>query len=274
VRRHRAGGLARTVLAGDGDDLGVQRDVLDALPVIPVHQLQRFDVKHGLVLIGRSCWRRVRPPRVDRRIERRYGVGCGAEGRFALAACGERLHLERTSARAPLMMRSLSTSVSISRSSSGPSRMHVAAPLDEAHARQRAEVHVHARLLAQLVAEVGQQRACRKCRSRCLRRAAAACPCRTCRSGRRPACWWVSWRSRLGRMICAHSTTSRPRRRAPGRNCCSARLSRAPKIFGSTARVQRQGDMVGVDVVEQLEAAGEPGACRLRRGTVRPTARA
>ena len=32
------GGLARAVLAGDGDDLGVQRDVLDALPVIPVDQ--------------------------------------------------------------------------------------------------------------------------------------------------------------------------------------------------------------------------------------------
>ena len=35
---------------------------------------------------------------------------------------------------------------------------HVAAPLDEAELGQQAQVHVHARLLAQLVAEVRQQR--------------------------------------------------------------------------------------------------------------------
>jgi hypothetical protein len=38
---------------------------------------------------------------------------------------------------------------------------HVAAPFDEAELRQQAQVHVHARLLAQLVAEVGQQRGIR-----------------------------------------------------------------------------------------------------------------
>ena len=50
------------------------------------------------------------------------------------------------------------------------------------------------------------------------------------------ACWWVSWRSRLGRMICAHSTTSSatPSRVRPKLLFCQ--MSLAPKIFGSTSR--------------------------------------
>ncbi|MCY1561515.1 hypothetical protein D9M68_987810 [compost metagenome] len=47
---------------------------------------------------------------------------------------------------------------------------------------------------------------------------------------------WVSWRSRLGRMICAHSTTSKatPSRARPKLLFCHT--SRAPKIFGSMVR--------------------------------------